>query len=70
MEGAPEICDFVFEEATGKGKDAVDHLRELEGEGAGWGFRVEGYATLGEEGGWGAVGKVEATVEIVESASY
>lgn len=70
VEGAPDVCDFVFKKAAGEGEDAMDHLGELESECAGCRFGVKSYAALGQEGGWGPVGKVEATVEVVESACY
>ena len=70
VKGTPEVCDFVFEEAAGEGEDTMDHLGELKSECAGCRFGVEGYAALGQEGGWGPVGKVEATVEVVEGACH
>ena len=36
VQDAPEVGDFVFDEAAGEGEDAVDDLGELEGE------RIEG----------------------------
>ena len=41
VEGAPEVGDFVFEEAAGEGEDAVDGLGELEEGGVVSGGRVE-----------------------------
>lgn len=49
VEGAPEVGDFVFEEAAGEGEDAVDGLGELC---EGWvvpGGGVEGEGEGGEE---------------------
>lgn len=42
MQGAPEVGDFVFEEAAGEGEDAVDGLGELEKDWVIPRFSVEG----------------------------
>ena len=53
VEGAPEVGDFVFEEAAGEGEDAVDGLGELDEGGvvAGCGVGVEKRREGGEERG-------------------
>ena len=50
VEDAPEVGDFVFEDAAGEGEDAVDGLGELEERGVVDGLRIRLEGKGGEKG--------------------
>ena len=70
VDAAPEVCDFVFEDAAGEGEDSVDYLGELEKVGVDWGGEVDVGCYCFEKrvdfaGGEGE-GGIDAAVLVVE----
>jgi len=67
VEGAPEVGNFVFEEAADEWEDAVDGLGELEKRWVVCGLGVDFEGEYVEEG-WGGGGKRDASLRIVKGA--
>ena len=74
VQGAPEVGDFVFEEAAGEGEDAVDGLGELEErrvvEGGWVEVEGEGREEMGWLRGFFADGRLGVAVGVEEGAGY
>lgn len=72
VQGAPEVGNFILEDAAREGEDAVDRLREVEREGVvprrAVGVDREGVGEDEEDGGGVVVEGGQAAVPVVEHA--